>query len=161
MRIALQSQNAGWVIDQIVNDYKHFTRHDIVRLDDNPDLFWCVILFAFPQMLNRIPKGCVSVVHVHHIDETKLNEYDFNNYNKADLCVVCNSKTKEAASRYMTIPILEMPYWVLTSSSGHAINASGLPDSLLTMRPSSAPTCRIVSLGLICVPGSRMSLMGP
>ena len=116
MKISLKSQNAGWVIDQIVHDYIKFTRHDVVRLKDNPDVFWCVILFKFPEMIRLIPSECVSVVHIHHIDETKLREYDFANFNKADLCVVCNKKTKNIAKKYIDVPIFTLPYWVLTSS---------------------------------------------
>ena len=115
MRVALKGQGAGWVIDNIVNDYKKFSRHEIVGLNDNPDVFWCVNLFSFPQVIHRIPYGCKSCIQLHHINEKQIEEYNFNSFNQADRCMVPNKITEEQASRFIKIPIVRIPYWLLSS----------------------------------------------
>jgi len=116
VRIALKSQEAGWVIDDIVADYKKHSRHEIVGLGDKPDVFWCVNLFSFPQMLGQIPKGCKKYLQMHHINEDQINEYNFDAFNRADACIVPNKITEAQAKKYLDIPIYRIPYWLLSKT---------------------------------------------
>jgi hypothetical protein len=112
MKIALKNQGDGWIIDNMVNDFIKYSRHQAVGINDNPDILWSVNLFAFPEIRKSIPSSCISLVQVHHIDETKLKEYDFKEYNKANGCIVPNEITKRIASKYLSIPIYQLPYWL-------------------------------------------------
>ena len=114
MKVAIKSQNAGWVLDSIVKDYKKYSRHDIVNLDQDPDVFWSVSLFSYPSIASQIPKGCKKVLQMHHIDESKLGEYNFKVFNTADACLVPNKITEAVAKKYMKIPIVRIPYWLLS-----------------------------------------------
>jgi len=116
MKISVESRNSGWVIDHIGNDFRNFTKHEVVNLNNNPDVFWSVNLFSFPKYLRKIPKGCKSIVHIHHIDETKINEYNFKAFNKGSVCIVYNDKVKEVAEKYINIPIFKLPYWILSNN---------------------------------------------
>jgi len=115
MKIALKSQGAGWVIDSIVNDYKKYSKHEIMQPNQDPDAFWSVNLFSYPLVHNQIKPTCKKVVQVHHIDETKLPEYDFDSYNTADVCIIPNIITEEAVKKYMSVPTARLPYWLLSS----------------------------------------------
>jgi len=116
VKIALKGQGAGWVIDSIVNDYKKYSRHEIVRLNKNPDVFWCVNLFSFPSLIDSVPKGCVPIVHVHHISEDQLEAYNFKAFNRGYACIVYNKKVEKAALKYLSIPVHVLPYWVLSGT---------------------------------------------
>lgn len=116
MRVAIKSQGAGWVIDSIAKDYRKYSRHDIVGIEKDPDVFWSIDLFSFPTIYPSIPKSCKSFVQVHHIDETKIKEYDFATINKATACIVPNKITEKVASKYIKVPIYRIPYWILSQS---------------------------------------------
>jgi len=115
MKICLQGQGAGWVIDNIVNDFKKHSKHDIVDIKDNPDVLWCVNLFSFPSIYRSTSKKCKNIVQIHHINEAQIDAYDFSSFNKADACIVPNKITETVASNYMTIPIYRFPYWLLST----------------------------------------------
>ena len=115
MRVALKGQGAGWVIDNIVNDYKKYTSHEIVGINGNPDALWCVNLFSYPMIQDSLGLGCKKFLQVHHINEDQIGEYNFFKFNQADVCIVPNKITEEVASKYITIPIKRLPYWVLSS----------------------------------------------
>lgn len=115
MRIALKGQGDGWVIDNIVNDYKKHTTHKVVGIDESPEALWCVNLFSFPSIVNSIPNGCKKFLQIHHIDENKISHYNFAEFNKADVCIVPNKITEKVVSKYVNIPIKRLPYWVLSS----------------------------------------------
>jgi len=115
VRIAIQSQGAGWVIDQIKSDFQKLTRHKVVKLNENPDVCWCLNLFGFSSLLPQIPKGCISVVHAHHVDICGLNSYDFKAYNQAKVCVVPNQITEKIMHEKLSIPVCRLPYWVSTA----------------------------------------------
>jgi len=116
MRIALKGQGVGWVVDSIVDDYKKFSRHEIVGLGDKPDVFWCVNLFSFPQMLGQIPKGCKKYLQMHHINEDQIDEYNFDVFNRADVCIVPNKITEAIAKEFLDIPVYRIPYWLLSKT---------------------------------------------
>ena len=114
MRVVIKSQNAGWVLDSIVKDYRKYSRHDIVNLDQNPDVFWSVSLFSYPSIAPQVIKSCKKVIQIHHIDESKLGEYNFQVFNTADVCLVPNKITEVVAKKYIKIPIVRIPYWLLS-----------------------------------------------
>lgn len=116
MKIFIKSDSAGWIIDSIVRDYRKYSRHNIVSSQDNPDIYWCINLFDFPSLYNKIPKSCLSVVHIHHINELRLKDYDFDSFNKANICIVYNKKSEKIASKYIKIPIYRLPYWLLSGN---------------------------------------------
>jgi len=115
VKIALASQGAGWVIDDIVKDYKKYTSHKIVGMKDDPDLIWCVNLWSFHKVHESRPM-CPVVLSVHHIDETKIDEYPFEIFNKAHTILVPNKITEDIASKYFKKPVERMPYWVLSKT---------------------------------------------
>jgi len=117
MKIALKSQGAGWVLDSIVKDYKKFSRHQIVSLNQDPDVLWSISLFSYPSICSQVPQKCKKVIHVHHIDEDKLPDYNFGSFNTADACLVPNKITEIVAKKYINIPIVRIPYWLLSSST--------------------------------------------
>lgn len=114
MKIALKSQGSGWVIDNIVNDYKKHTRHKIVEICDRPDVIWSIDLFSFPLVVNSVHKKCKKFVHVHHIDESKIEQYPWRAVNKADAIIVPNKITELIVSKYSNIPVHRIPYWLLS-----------------------------------------------
>jgi len=116
MRIALKSQNAGWVIDSIVDDYKKHSKQDIVKLNENPDVFWCVNLFSYPSICSKVPSTCKKVIQLHHINESQISEYKFDIFNTADVCIVPNKITELVAKKYINIPIVRIPYWLLSNA---------------------------------------------
>jgi len=114
MKIALKSQGSGWVIDNIVNDYKKHTRHKIVGICDAPDVIWSVDLFSFPLIVNSVANKCKKFVHVHHIDESKIEQYPWRAVNKADAIIVPNKITEFIVSKYVNVPVYRVPYWLLS-----------------------------------------------
>lgn len=115
MRICLISDGNGWIIDRIAGDFKKYSKHQIVDIRDNPNILWSVNLFSFPKIRQHIPSSCSSFVSIHHIDETKLKEYAFADYNCASGCIVPNKITFQTTSKYLSIPIYQLPYWLSSS----------------------------------------------
>ena len=116
MRIAIKGAESAWVIDDIVKDYKKHSRHKIVGINENPDVFWCVNSFSFPQIISQIPSSCTSYLQLHHINELQIEQYDFESFNKADGCIVPNKITEKQAKQYLDIPVYRIPYWVLSKA---------------------------------------------
>ena len=127
MRIFVKGADAGWVLDNIMNDYKKHTRHKIVDIKDSPDIFWSLNLFDFPHLYTSVPKSCLSFAHIHHINETQLNEYNFDAFNKAHGCIVYNKKVEITAAKYMKIPIYRLPYWIISGTT-EQINDKNVKD---------------------------------
>ena len=115
MKVAINKERSGWIIDQIVDDYCKHTRHQIVGLKDNPDVFWVANSFALPSLLPRIPNGCKTIVQLHHFVKEKLQNYPFNHYNKCFGLLVPNKITQHDIVRHIFQPVSRLPYWVLSS----------------------------------------------
>lgn len=115
MRIAVQGSDSRWVIDNIVDDYRKYTRHQIVSVNDSPDIFWCVDTFSLEKSIRLIPSSCKTYVQVHHINEAQISDYNFSVLNKAFACIVPNKITEQTIKKYLNIPVHRIPYWVLSS----------------------------------------------
>jgi len=118
VKIAVKGAGSGWVIDNIADDYKKHTRHQIVELNNNPDAVWCIDVFSFPAIIDSIPKGCRKFLQIHHVNEDQLGEYNFQQFKKADICIVPNKITEKVVSKYIDIPVRRLPYWVLSTRIG-------------------------------------------
>jgi hypothetical protein len=115
-KIILKSPGSGWVIDEIAADFKKYSKHIIVGLNNKPDILWSIDLFSFPIIRAQIPRQCISFIHIHHIDESKIEEYPFRCINReAYGCIVPNKITEEKAKKYLKIPIYRLPYWILSN----------------------------------------------
>ena len=112
-RIFVNKENSGWIFDKIYNDYVNFSRHDVVGLNDNPDICWFLNPWGFSQVASSLK--CPSFIHVHHIDETKISQWNFDVINKfATGCIVPNKHTEQAVRKYLNIPVYRFPYWLLS-----------------------------------------------
>lgn len=113
MNIFVNRENSGWIIDQIYDDYKRFSRHNIVSTVDVADVAWFLNPWGFFQ--NARKTKCPSFVSVHHIDESKIKEWKFEDINKyASGCIVPNIHTEKVLNNYVGVPIYRFPYWVLS-----------------------------------------------
>lgn len=109
IKVFVNRENSGWIFDHIHSDYVNHTRHEIVGLKDNPDVCWFLNPWGFVKV------DCPSFVHIHHIDDTKIKQWDFDKINKfAKGCIVPNKHTEEVLKKYINVPIYRFPYWVLT-----------------------------------------------
>lgn len=112
-RIFVNRENSGWIFDKIHADYIKTTRHKIVGLNDNPDVCWFLNPWGFPQVASSL--RCPAFVHVHHIDETKIEQWSFDVINKfAKGCIVPSKLTEETLKKYVDVPIYMFPYWLLS-----------------------------------------------
>lgn len=113
MRLYLQKEGSGWIIDNQVSDYARFTRHEVVS--ETPDVAWGLSL---PHVSALRKYNCTKVQTVHHIDEGKIDTYKeiFAYINSdVDFVIVPNKFTKAQAQKYISKPIFELPYWLLSS----------------------------------------------
>ena len=114
MKIALNKENSGWVIDKIANDFIKYTRHEIVPIKGDPDLFWGCDCFPFGKFKRRLKEGCKTCVQIHHIVEEKLKEYDFDSFNKADCVITPSHITEDALKGKIHVPVHYLSYWLLS-----------------------------------------------
>lgn len=121
-KIALKSPGVGWVLDDIAVDYKKYSRHNIVRIDNKPDIVWSIDLFGFSLINEKVFSRCILFVQIHHIDENKIEQYPFKCINKAIGCIVPNKITEEKAKKYLDIPIYRLPYWILSKKMKESNN---------------------------------------
>lgn len=113
MKIFVNKENAGWILDDIFEDYRKFTRHQLVGINDKPDIAWILNFWELRNLLGSI-KSHIYIT-IHHIVGNKIQKYDFNLYNECvSGCIVPNKKTEEFLKQYLTIPIHRIPYWVLS-----------------------------------------------
>ena len=116
MKIGIKKEKTAWFFDDMNMDFEKYTRHQITRNIKEADLIWankCIFPQCYNEIKNSSFKGKIFV-HLHHIVEKKMNEYDFELYNKADGCVVPNEISQMVASKYLDIPVYKMPYWVIS-----------------------------------------------
>jgi len=116
MNLSIQNEQSNWILSDIENDFKKYTCHNIVKLKDNPSTLWCLNLFEFPSVFGRIPKTCKSFINIHHINEGNIKEYNFDIFNKANGCIVCNKQVEKIAAKYIKIPIHRLSYWILSKN---------------------------------------------
>lgn len=114
IKIAITSDRSGWVLDQIASDYRCLTKHNVVRLENDPDLFWAINPWNFTNIVNRAK--CPLFFSLHHISEKKIQLYPMNEFNKFAVgCIVPNKKTEQVACKYVHVPIYRFPYWLLSA----------------------------------------------
>jgi len=112
-KVFVNRENSGWIFDRIHADYIKTTRHQIVGLNDNPNVCWFLNPWGFSQVASSLK--CPSFVHVHHIDETKISQWPFDIINKyATGCIVPNKHTERTLKKYIDVPIYRFPYWLLS-----------------------------------------------
>ena len=112
MKLAIKSDNVGWVLDSIKEDYKIYSNLEIIEENRKPDLTWCLNFWALSNcnFANNV------VAQIHHINTDKINEYNFDILKKTKSCIVCNKKMLEYVSRIYDGPVLHLPYWLLSSA---------------------------------------------
>lgn len=103
-------QRNNWIFDSIYDDYVCNTSHNIVN--NNADIYW----FINPWALRKT--NGINIVSVHHIDEFKLKEWNFDFLNSlTNAFIVPNEITKNTLLKYVSAPIFIFPYWLRTSIS--------------------------------------------
>lgn len=113
IKVFVNRENSGWIFDRIYADYIKTTRHHVVEIKDNPDVCWFLNPWGFQAVASSLK--CPSFLHVHHIDETKISQWNFDIINKfATGCIVPNKHTAESLKKYVGIPIYKFPYWLLS-----------------------------------------------
>jgi len=113
VKIFVNRENSGWIFDRIHADYVKTTRHEIVGINDNPDICWFLNPWGYINYASFLK--CPVFVHVHHIDQTKISQWRFDVIDKyATGCIVPNKHTENALKKFLSIPIYRFPYWVLS-----------------------------------------------
>ena len=113
MKIFVNKENAGWILDDIFEDYQKFTRHQLVGINDRPYIVWLLNFWELQNLLGNI-KSPIYIT-IHHIVGNKIQKYDFDLYNKQVAgCIVPNKKTEEFLKKHLTVPVYRIPYWVLS-----------------------------------------------
>jgi len=115
VKIAVASDNSKWVIDEIVKDYRKYSSHKVVDIDEKADLAWVPSLWTFKNIYSSI-RASKIVLQVHHIETDKIKEYNFGFFNKHVVAyIVPNFFTKATLTKYTDKPIYLFPYWLLSS----------------------------------------------
>ena len=107
MKVKVISDGAGWVLDAIANDYRKFTR---LEIDENRPITWVVNYWSLASIENRSR----VVAHVHHINQDKIDRYDFGMIDSCLACIVNNDLTYEMVTGRVKCPVKKLPYWVLS-----------------------------------------------
>jgi glycosyltransferase involved in cell wall biosynthesis len=115
-KICLIGDEQGWVLDEITKDFKKHTTHKCVHINNNPDIVWFLSPFLFDNFRQHpsISKSQKVVVSVHHIDETKIHEYNFKVLSKSQTYLVPNNITEQCLKKYTGASIFCLPYWLLS-----------------------------------------------
>jgi len=112
VKIFVNKERSGWILDEIRGDYKKFTRNNLVGIKD-ADIIWLLNFWDFNSMIGQC-KAPVFI-SIHHVPKHKIKQFSFNLYNEyASGCIVPNKKTEEVLRKYLTIPIYVVPYWILS-----------------------------------------------
>ena len=113
-KVCLIGDRQGWVIDKIIEDYCKFTTCQVVALNSSPDIVWFVSLFDYFKYHASVPSQIKIVVSVHHIDEDKINKYNFKLLCRAKTCIVPNDITHKCLVKNSCINVSKLPYWILS-----------------------------------------------
>lgn len=115
-KICLIGDEQGWVLDEITKDFKKYTIHKCVHINNNPDIIWFLSPFLFDNLRQQFStlKSQKIVVSVHHIDETKMHEYNFKALSKSQTCLVPNNITEQSLKKHTGAGIFCLPYWLLS-----------------------------------------------
>lgn len=125
MKVSINRENSNWILDEIADDYKTFSNHNVVENDVNSDLFWFINPWTY-----RKP-NCKSVISIHHIDESKIAMYPFKIWGQADACIVPNMKTARTVQKYMNIKIYKIPYWLISKRTNFKDDKSNFNETLI------------------------------
>ena len=127
MNLMINKDNAGWIVDSIHEDFKKFTRHNIVN--SNPDIFFSISFWGFKKTAHSM--NCPSIAMVHHINEPQISEYPFDYINQhASACIVPNKITADVLKRFIKKPIHILSYWLLSDRMKPKINIELLKNTL-------------------------------
>ena len=116
MKIGVRRNKIQWVLNDIIDDFSIHTRHDVVNVEDDPDVIWTArggFRYSYDTKKER-NYSCPIFLNLHHIVETKMHKYPFSFFNNSKVCIVPNKRTEELAQKYLNIPVCKMPYWILS-----------------------------------------------
>jgi len=113
-KIAVVSDGANWVLDNIKKDFQKYTSLEVVGPRKQPDIIWSVDFWSLGRALNF---GRPVVAHLHHINKPQIKMYKLDLLKKAVACVTNNRFTfKEMQDLGVNDNIRQIPYWVLSKA---------------------------------------------
>jgi len=113
VKIFVNRENSGWIFDRIHADYVKTTRHQVVGINDNPDVCWFLNPWGFANYATSLK--CPAFIHVHHIDEEKISQWRFDVIDKyATGCIVPNKHTEVMLKKIVAVPVYRFPYWLIS-----------------------------------------------
>lgn len=111
MKLAIVSDHAKWVLDDIAKDYRKYSSVTIVPLTSNPDLIWAVNYWDVSKLIREYRN---VVVQLHHVSQDKIEKYDFEAINKCLACIVPNDITYDFIHNKISVKTVKLPYWILS-----------------------------------------------
>jgi hypothetical protein len=120
--INIVSDGIGWVLDAIKTDFTLNTRHVV---SSTGDINWILNWWALGYYTHK--KNIVA--HLHHVDRSQIQKYNFSLINHAKACIVPNKITQEIVQNKVSVPVVRLPYWILSPFT-HKVNDKSRINSI-------------------------------
>lgn len=116
MRIYLNNLNESWVVDKLkkewIDSYSQFTTNKI----SNSDIVWIIAPWLWKKIPRRHLKRKKVICSIYHIDFSKFDENQENEFKLRDSYVdqyhVISEKTKHDLKKLTQKKIISIPFWV-------------------------------------------------
>ncbi len=116
MRIYLNNLNESWVVDKLkkewIDSYSQFTTNKI----SNSDIVWIIAPWLWKKIPRRHLKRKKVICSIYHIDFSKFDENQENEFILRDSYVdqyhVISEKTKHDLKKLTQKKIISIPFWV-------------------------------------------------
>jgi hypothetical protein len=114
-KIYIQGEDSkqDWIIDTLKKEYIKYTNHNIVKNYNDADIIWLLADYKYKKIPENVLKEKYVITTIHHIDNDKINEKNFNFLNSITNKYHTISKIGEIElKKHTNIKIITSPFWV-------------------------------------------------
>lgn len=136
LKIHVNREGAGWILDRIHDDYSKYSRHEVVARPKDADFIWCLNMWGADVYRDvDLPK----VATVHHINHYQGNVYCYIFEVLKEhfmCCIVPNRHTAHQIPFYDDgLSSVRLPYWLLSDVmyEPHQSSRLSLPEGGLVI----------------------------
>ena len=115
MKIYINKPKESWVVDRFVDEWKFYNKKTYTGNIFFSDIVWIIAPWTWKKINKNILKKKKVICTIHHIDETKFNKEEQENFRNLEEFVDCfhviSKSTYEQVSKYSNKKIYTIPFW--------------------------------------------------
>ncbi len=115
MKIYINKPKESWVVDRFIDEWKFYNKNSYTSNILFSDIVWIIAPWTWKKINKSILKKKKVICTIHHIDKTKFDEEEQENFRNLEEFVDCfhviSTSTYEQVSKYSNKKIYTAPFW--------------------------------------------------